>query len=52
MMSGEERCGQEEKESKTEADSVNVDPRLKGLSDEETQNQAEWRQLVRSIDPT
>ncbi len=33
-------------------ESVNVDLREKGLSDEGTQNLAEWRQLVRYIDPT
>ena len=32
-------------------DSVNVDLREKGLSGEETQNQAVSRQLVRNIDP-
>ena len=31
-------------------DSVNVDLREKGLSGEETQNCAVWRQLVRYID--
>ena len=31
--------------------SVNVDLREKGLSGEETQNRAVWRQLVRYIDP-
>ena len=31
-------------------DSVNVDLREKGLSGEETQNWAVWRQLVRNID--
>ena len=32
-------------------DSVNVDLRVKGMSGEETQNRAVWRQLVRNIDP-
>ena len=32
-------------------DSVNVDLRENGLSREETQNRAAWRQLVRNIDP-
>ena len=33
-------------------DRVNVDLRRKGLSDEENQNLAVWRQIVRYIDPT
>ena len=32
-------------------DSVNVDLREKGLSGEETQNRAVWRELFRNIDP-
>ena len=32
-------------------DSVRVDLREKGLSGEETHNRAEWRELVRNIDP-
>ena len=35
-----------------EMESVNVDLREKGLSGEEVQNWAEWRKLVRNIDPT
>ena len=32
-------------------DSVNADLRENGLSGEDTQNRAKWRQLARNIDP-
>ena len=48
--------GPEQKERKPPKrrwmDSVNMDLMKKGMSGDETQNRAVWRQLVRYIDPT
>ena len=51
MMTGVEGRGRKGRLKQRWMDSVNVDLREKGLSGEETQNYAVWRQLVRYLDP-